>query len=192
MSIRFCSKCGKEFIAITNKKYCDVCMTHKCLCCGKEFADKNQIGRKYCSYDCARKMQLNPNPKKEKLTKTCLFCGNIFYVHEYRKLTAKFCSQRCLAKSKTRESSKNWRGGICPENHRIRYSEEMKNWRVSVFERDKYTCQICGIVGGKLNAHHIIPFSVDKSLRFDLLNGITLCVACHKKQHKNIRRKNGR
>lgn len=66
----------------------------------------------------------------------------------------------------------------------IRNSLEYSNWRKAVYERDKYTCQHCGQVGGKLNAHHIKPFAKYKSLRFDVDNGLTLCVSCHRKAHK--------
>lgn len=81
----------------------------------------------------------------------------------------------------------NWKGGITNEGHRIRESPEYRQWRKFVFERDKYTCQRCGEVGGKLNAHHIKPFSVYSELRFDIDNGITLCKKCHIELHKTER-----
>ena len=52
-----------------------------------------------------------------------------------------------------------------------------------VFERDNFKCQVCGKVGGELNAHHIKEFSEYPELRFEVDNGITLCVNCHKKIH---------
>ena len=67
---------------------------------------------------------------------------------------------------------------------RERNSKEYSKWRNDVFERDKYTCQQCGKVGGKLNAHHIKEYSQYPDLRFELSNGLTLCEDCHRKIHR--------
>lgn len=72
-----------------------------------------------------------------------------------------------------------------PENAtEIRNSKEYKEWRTAVYERDKYTCQKCGKVGGVLNAHHIKPFSRYPDQRLNIENGITLCKGCHKLAHE--------
>ncbi|PGZ96961.1 hypothetical protein COE51_16465 [Bacillus pseudomycoides] len=73
-----------------------------------------------------------------------------------------------------------WKGGITPENIKIRNSIEYKQWRISVFERDSYTCQCCGDnKGHNLHAHHIENFSANEDKRFDVDNGIALCNDCH-------------
>jgi hypothetical protein len=74
-----------------------------------------------------------------------------------------------------------WKGGITPVNAAIRNSPQMAQWRLSVFERDDFTCQGCGIRGGKLHAHHILAFSRFPEHRFDVSNGLTLCPECHRK-----------
>ena len=84
--------------------------------------------------------------------------------------------------------SKNpmWKGGVSSINARIRSSADFKNWRKSVFERDNYACVICNSKSKKgkriiLNADHIKPFAYFLDLRFELSNGRTLCLPCHKK-----------
>jgi hypothetical protein len=57
---------------------------------------------------------------------------------------------------------------------------EYRLWRQAVFNRDSYTCQLCGKVGRELHADHIKPYSLFPELRFDVDNGRTLCSICHK------------
>lgn len=61
------------------------------------------------------------------------------------------------------------------------YSE----WRTSVFERDDYTCQMCGERGGYLECHHILPFRDYPDFVINIDNGITLCRDCHKPIYPN-------
>lgn len=60
-------------------------------------------------------------------------------------------------------------------------SFEYRNWRKKVFERDDYECQNCNVRGGELHADHILPKSVFPELIYELDNGRTLCVDCHRK-----------
>ena len=75
----------------------------------------------------------------------------------------------------------NWKGGITPINKLIRHSFIYIQWRQAIFERDNYTCQFCFKRGGILHADHIKSFALFPELRFELSNGRTLCVDCHKK-----------
>lgn len=79
------------------------------------------------------------------------------------------------------ENHWNWKGGINPINDSIRKSIEFKLWAKSVKERDNFICKECGKIGGKIQAHHIKPFSLFPELRFAIDNGITLCRDCHMK-----------
>ena len=97
-------------------------------------------------------------------------------------------------------------------NQLIRTYPFYKNWVKLVFERDNYTCQKCGVTKVYLQAHHKIPLSlilhknnlnecnfenIQKALQleelWDINNGQTLCLKCHKKEHKDkniyVRRK---
>ena len=82
------------------------------------------------------------------------------------------------------ENHWNWKGGITPEQNRIRHCGEYKAWRKKVFERDRYTCQKCGVRGGRLRAHHKKAFSKYPALRFAVSNGITYCESCHREHHR--------
>lgn len=66
----------------------------------------------------------------------------------------------------------------------LRNSSEYREWRTAVFERDDYTCQLCGQRGGELNAHHMKPWAKYEELRFEVSNGLTLCEPCHINIHK--------
>lgn len=78
----------------------------------------------------------------------------------------------------------NWKGGTTTEDRAQRNSIKYKKWRIDVFTRDQYTCQMCGIKGVKLNAHHIKSFTTYPKLRFEISNGLTLCEKCHRITHK--------
>ena len=91
------------------------------------------------------------------------------------------------------ENNPAWKGGITPEYLILRTSSRYQDWRKAVYERDNYTCQICGIRSGNgktvvLEAHHKKSFSEYSELRFEISNGITLCKSCHKNNgfHKGI------
>lgn len=56
-----------------------------------------------------------------------------------------------------------------------------KLWRMLVIERDGGICQICGSKPDDINTDHIKPVRYFPELRYELSNGRTLCVPCHKK-----------
>ena len=62
-----------------------------------------------------------------------------------------------------------------------------KKWRTAIFERDDYTCQKCKIKGMELHAHHIKEWAIYPEFRYLLENGVTLCIACHAKEHPNLK-----
>lgn len=80
----------------------------------------------------------------------------------------------------------NWKGGISSSTQRDRNTVKAIQWRQKVFSRDRFSCQICGKVGGNLNAHHIMPWADYPELRYQVSNGITLCEMCHRAVHKGV------
>ncbi len=65
---------------------------------------------------------------------------------------------------------------------KIRMTTWDTKWSRLVRDRDEDTCQVCGNYG-HVNAHHVETRSI-KSLRFEPLNGISLCFQCHTANHK--------
>ena len=92
-----------------------------------------------------------------------------------------------------------WKGGITSLTEQIRKCFKYRQWRSDIFIRDDFTCQNCNIRGSNLHAHHIKSFSsilqfyeiitLEEALNcaelWNLNNGITFCVKCHRNFHKN-------
>lgn len=167
----------------------------KCCYCGNEIEimPRDEGKRKFCNRNCQSKWQSeflrgkNHPEYMERIVVICDNCGGEIkktpsYIKKHN-----FCNQICKSKWQIKnlcnENNPNWKGGITSEDINFRSSSECKDWRVSVFERDDYTCQECGDKGGVvLNAHHILPYSDWREPRFSLniKNGITLCEDCHR------------
>ncbi len=104
------------------------------------------------------------------------------------------------------KGSKNpaWKGGVTPARLRIRECSKYKDWRQTILLRDDFTCHKCKQYGGKLQVHHRKK-SFSKLLQevrynlplldlfegaliytpfWDIKNGITMCIKCHKKLHR--------
>lgn len=84
---------------------------------------------------------------------------------------------------KNKENHPSWKGGITSIK-RPRKTREYKNFRESVFNRDDFTCYICGIKGGYLEVHHILSWKNFPDLRYKINNGITVHKNCHPNRSK--------
>jgi 5-methylcytosine-specific restriction endonuclease McrA len=80
------------------------------------------------------------------------------------------------------EENPNWKG-TQDERQVATGRAEYKAWRRAVFERDRYTCQHCQQRGGSLHAHHMKSWVEHPDLRYEVSNGLTLCVDCHSDLH---------
>lgn len=100
-----------------------------------------------------------------------------------RRYTKSSRCKKCYGYKSRGEIHHLWKGENCItlKNKRIRTSTLYKEWRKSVFERDDYTCVLCLMKGIYLQADHIKPFCNYPEFRFDIDNGRTLCIPCHKK-----------
>jgi hypothetical protein len=146
---------------------------------------------------------------RNRMEKACIYCGEIMILMPSKVANTQSCSAECRAKyainayfrdkpckecgeiimrsstycrgcSQKGDRGPQWRGGVTPEIQIIRESRAYHRWRKAILERDNYTCQGCSQRGGKLHADHIKSFAYYPELRFELSNGRTLCVPCHK------------
>lgn len=177
-----CPQCGRQFDLPTwdfNRKklrgykiYCSkecvwqqrtkLSQTFVCKVCSKEFPNvKSAKNRKTCSRECAAKSLIG-KPAWNK--------GKKWSMEHIKRISG--------------ANSPFWQGKT-DLFFRLRRSQRYKDWRKAVFERDNYTCRKCGARAGEgkrvdLQADHIIPFAFYPEMQFELHNGRTLCVPCHK------------
>lgn len=121
------------------------------------------------------------NIKLEYLCKKHLYLGSLFISWNHFHSKTQGCKQ-CAVENRPSwkgENNPSWKGGVSDENNRERHSNQYKKWVKEVYLRDNYTCQCCGRKGGELRAHHIESFAKNKTKRYDLFNGMTLCRNCH-------------
>jgi len=79
-----------------------------------------------------------------------------------------------------KEKNPNWKGGKSFEPYTIDWTRSLK---ISIRERDKYTCQICGEKQGD-KTHDVHHKDYDKK-NCNPDNLITLCIKCHRKTNHN-------
>lgn len=202
---RQCLVCGKSFLKTPSQisvngggKYCSrkcfaVGITkpieRECETCGETFYSKpaeiKRRGGKYCSRECYYVSQITTDRPRER---ECLVCGTGFIAKPSN--SRKYCSKTCSGKIQSRrqqgENNPSWKGGVTPENDRIRASAEYAEWRSFVFARDNWVCQDCGERGGRLEAHHVFSFVDFPEYRFAVWNGVTLCKNCHPRPGRTV------
>lgn len=188
----FAYKNGNRTLEKTTCKYCDKEIY-------KEKQHLNRWENNFCNSKCWGKYQQEHTPKGEEnpqysqVTVICEWCEKEYKTYKSTKNKTRFCSKQCRndwqSYMMSGENHHNWQGGIAEQRSLDWVSREYKKWRKQVFERDNYTCQLCGDnTGGNLNAHHIKSYKDYPKLRRELTNGITLCERCHIEVHrKNIK-----
>ena len=179
--IVFCEECGKQILynknnKRTNKHFCSVECSIKNRQKGLSPEHKENISKslkgKPLSDELKQKLS---NAKKGKPIKH--FIENS---EEIRNKISKALTGKPQPWNRG-ENHFNYNPNSQHKERNVAYGRvEYKNWRKKVFERDNYTCQRCGKRGVELNAHHTIPWAINEKERYNIENGITLCIECHK------------
>lgn len=123
----------------------------------------------------------------------CVYCGRWFvptYVEVNHRLTAinslnkgecrLYCSENC------KQACPTYGRKLYPKGFKHVTSREVSTYlRQMVFERDGWTCQICGKTTEEiqLHCHHMDPVAQYPMLQNDMDSCITLCKDCHKTVH---------
>jgi len=152
-SPRFCSKTcsGKATIGairdaaplVAPKRVTYSVYRPLCDCCGMRFTTR-QPNARVCSEECraeharreARRHAV-ANDNRDRAPRPCAECGVVF-IPEYGNKKRDYCSDKCL-KRKSRRVAKGVRKA------RMRGTRADPVNAIAVFDRDGWTCQLCGI-----------------------------------------------
>lgn len=167
--------------------------TTKCNECNKDF-DVQYYRRKtvkYCSQICKHIDQLNKSPwnkgKKNNglkrivsdITKEKMRLINIGKKHTEQtkeklriinlgKKSGKESVHWIIDRTKLRKSDREYKDG------------QYRDWMLAVKNRDGWKCKISNNeCKGRLESHHILPWKDYPELRYQINNGITLCIKHH-------------
>ena len=169
-----------------------------CQYCAKQFIVNKSYAphAKYCSKSCASKSKTgekNPNWKGGNPKNDCVVCSLKFNVSrsDFERGFGKYCSRSCMAMAYT----KNEVNPVTRLKKRIQTSLLYRQWRSDVFSRDGFECIFCSSTDS-LQADHF-PMSIAELMRkheltdieqaksceelWNINNGRTLCVSCHRK-----------
>ncbi|MCY8971464.1 HNH endonuclease [Bacillus atrophaeus] len=86
---------------------------------------------------------------------------------------------------------KRKRNGFQSPNKSFYRTEEWKDMRSYVYQRDKGVCQCCGkfVFGRDAHVHHIEPISERPDLKLDEENLILYCPKCHAEEENKNKKK---
>jgi hypothetical protein len=146
---------------------------------------------------CGKDMRIEPNQvgRKKFCSKSCFFAGrelkSLFqpghpdFVPAEKRGHSVETRQKISALQRENYKSgpdhPNWQGGLRTARKVAMGQYPYRDWRNAVFVRDNWTCQLCQIRGGYLEADHIKPWCLFPDLRYSVENGRTVCRPCHRK-----------
>ena len=166
--------------------------TRSCGCLRKGVDGKDLTGQRF-----GRLLAVKPTDKRAGgsiVWELKCDCGNIAHISTRNLRNGDTRSCGCLKDEFVGKNHPNYNPNRTDEERlKDRYilgEHTIYTFRNKVYQRDDYTCQICGQVGGTLNSHHLDGWNWAKDKRFEISNGVTLCEDCHNKFHNEFGRGN--
>lgn len=171
---KVCNFCGKTYqTKSASRKKCPDCC--KCEFCGKQMPNGSD---RFCGLSCSGKWKFQTNQNVQ----AAMSLGPISPIRG--KSISKALTGRPRLELRG-ENNPNWKGGGQSERHFAMGRVEYFNWRRSVFRRDGFKCMNKKCITGskQFHAHHILSWKDHPDKRYEITNGITVCVPCHKMIH---------
>ena len=158
--------------------------TRSCGCLHKEVVNISLVGNKYGRLSVVEQGKHIGG----KIAWVCKCeCGNITEVSGDHLKSGRVRSCGCIRKEMVGTKHPNYNPNKTDEERlNKRYilgKHTIDGFRNKVYQRDEYTCRVCGQVGKTLNAHHLDGWNWAKDKRFEVSNGVTLCEDCHNEFH---------
>jgi 5-methylcytosine-specific restriction endonuclease McrA len=173
-------------------RYCTERVQIKCAFCRKTAwvlrRKVEERGQRFCSRRCANFW----NSRKRAGRPPCeCGCGLLIGPQATRFISGH--NPRAPRAPLRGPANPRWSGG--PKRPHL--SPEHRTWREAVFRKDDYTCQNCGARSSAgnpvyLQAHHVKRVVDEPFAAFDVDNGQTLCLECHRTFHWGADRKRRR
>lgn len=166
-----CDDCGKERLLVFSS-YRDLCKS--CVKNGK----RNSFYGKHHTQESKQKIRDNLDISG----KNNPFYGKHHTIETKNKISISHKGKKIPSISGDKHP--NWNPNLTDEERKNkRKYPKYYEWRIAVFKKDDYVCQICKEHSKTLVAHHLDGFNNNLDKRILLENGITLCEKHHKDFH---------
>lgn len=151
--------------------------TRSCGCLMREKSSEN-----------AKKLWANEDFREKHSKKQSELAKKQWEDEEFRKLKIEQGKKQYHPKG---ELHPNYNHEMTDEERREgRLQEGYDAWTKQVKADANYTCDCCGVHGGKLHSHHKDGYKWCKERRIDITNGVCLCEKCHREFHSKYGVKN--
>lgn len=169
------------------------------------FEVKNHIFRWFCKCDCGKEKVMIGGNLRRGISKSCGCLSSELIKKRNSERIITLEQRKRFSEMRSGDKSNFWKGGVSKENQCFRalinQMFEYKQWVKSVLARDNYSCCECGVQNHNLEVHHIKPFQqiidennittieqvVECEELWNIDNGISLCIDCHRKTFKETK-----